>query len=232
MSALVCFAVFLAGVAVCLHMGWALIWAMLLGIAGVRRARPAARVFSADALGLCVGAGAQDVLAARDLCTDRHDYRPLAQRGNHRVVHLPRPADHHAAAVHSGDVRADVLSVVCAGDVLRRGRYGGDHPHGARALGRGEHGRDGRGDRRRGVFRRPLGSPASSSASLVAAATGTKLEENLRAMHRTLAAAAAERGGIRRALPRRHPIAAVDGAMLGELAQAFDLSLWTVLPRC
>ena len=33
MSALVCFAVFLAGVAVCLHMGWALIWAMLLGIA-------------------------------------------------------------------------------------------------------------------------------------------------------------------------------------------------------
>ena len=42
MSALVCFAVFLAGVAVCLHMGWALIWAMLLGIAafgalGLRR---------------------------------------------------------------------------------------------------------------------------------------------------------------------------------------------------
>lgn len=33
-------------------------------------------------------------------------------------------------------------------------------------------------------------------------------------------------------LSAAHPIAAVDGAMLGELAQAFDLSLWTVLPRC
>ena len=31
-------------------------------------------------------------------------------------------------------------------------------------------------------------------------------------------------------LSAAHPIAAVDGAMLGELAQAFDLSLWTVLP--
>ena len=39
MSALVCFAVFLAGVAVCLHMGWALLWAMLLGIAQ-RSAQP------------------------------------------------------------------------------------------------------------------------------------------------------------------------------------------------
>ena len=31
-------------------------------------------------------------------------------------------------------------------------------------------------------------------------------------------------------LSAAHPIAAVDGAMLGELAQVFDLSLWTVLP--
>ena len=73
-------------------------------------------------------------------------------------------------------------------------------------------------------------SPASSSASLVAAATGTKLEENLRAMHRTGWLPLLLSAAVYAVLSAAHPIAAVDGAMLGELAQAFDLSLWTVLP--
>ena len=81
-----------------------------------------------------------------------------------------------------------------------------------------------------GVFFGDRCSPASSSASLVAAATGTKLEENLRAMHRTGWLPLLLSAAVYAVLSAAHPIAAVDGAMLGELAQAFDLSLWTVLP--
>ena len=73
-------------------------------------------------------------------------------------------------------------------------------------------------------------SPASSSATLVAAATGTRLYDNLHLMHRTgwlpylvsLAAYAA--------LSFAHPLSAVDGSVLAELASAFRLSWWTAIP--
>ena len=73
-------------------------------------------------------------------------------------------------------------------------------------------------------------SPASSSAALVAAATGTKLYDNLRLMHRTgwlpylvsLAAYAA--------LSVTHPLSAVEGGVLAELAAAFRLNWWTAIP--
>ena len=73
-------------------------------------------------------------------------------------------------------------------------------------------------------------SPASSSAALVAAATGTHLYDNLHRMHRTgwlpylvsLAAYAA--------LSVTHPLSAVDSSVLSDLSATFRLSWWTVLP--
>ena len=73
-------------------------------------------------------------------------------------------------------------------------------------------------------------SPASSSAALVAAATGTALERNLRRMHRTgwlpylvsLAAYAA--------LSVTHPLAMVDSGVLDQLSGTFSLSWWTAIP--
>ncbi len=73
-------------------------------------------------------------------------------------------------------------------------------------------------------------SPASSSATLVAAATETKLYDNLHMMHRTgwlpylvsLAAYAA--------LSVTHPLSSVDDGMLTALSSAFHLSGWTAVP--
>ena len=70
-------------------------------------------------------------------------------------------------------------------------------------------------------------SPASSSATLVAAATDTKLYDNLHMMHRTgwlpylvsLAAYAA--------LSVTHPLAMVDSGVLDQLSGTFSLSWWT-----
>lgn len=73
-------------------------------------------------------------------------------------------------------------------------------------------------------------SPASSSATLVAAATGTKLYDNLRNMHRTGWLPYLITLGIYAALSVTHPLAALDNAVLAELSSRFDLSLWTVVP--
>lgn len=75
-------------------------------------------------------------------------------------------------------------------------------------------------------------SPASSSATLVAAATDTKLYDNLHMMHRTgwlpylvsLAAYAA--------LSVTHPLAMVDSGVLDQLSGTFSLSWWTAIRRC
>ena len=73
-------------------------------------------------------------------------------------------------------------------------------------------------------------SPASSSATLVAAVTETKLYDNLRAMIRTgwlpLAATIAVYG----VLSAANPIGAVDDTMLQALDRGFRLSWWTLLP--
>ena len=73
-------------------------------------------------------------------------------------------------------------------------------------------------------------SPASSSATLVAAATDTKLYDNLHMMHRTgwlpylvsLAAYAA--------LSVTHPLTMVDSGVLDQLSGTFSLSWWTAIP--
>lgn len=199
MSALVCFAVFLAGVAVCLHMGWALIWAMLLGIAafgalGLRRG------FSLRTLwGFAWGQG-------RKMCSLLVIYVLIGM-----ITALWRSAGTIAWFIYHGlQIITPQLFILVtfaltcflsyalgtsfgvvgtAGIIVmalaRSGGVSTAVTAGAIVAGR---------------ISATAARPRPRAASLVAAATGTKLEENLRAMHRTLAAAAAERGGIRRAL--------------------------------
>lgn len=73
-------------------------------------------------------------------------------------------------------------------------------------------------------------SPASSSAALVAAATETKLYDNLRNMLRTGALPTVVTIGLYAWLSVRNPITAVDGALLDHLRQSAVLSPWTLLP--
>lgn len=73
-------------------------------------------------------------------------------------------------------------------------------------------------------------SPASSSAALVAAATGTKLYDNLKNMHRTGWLPYLITLAVYGVLSVTHPLAALDDSVLAELTAQFDLSLWTALP--
>lgn len=73
-------------------------------------------------------------------------------------------------------------------------------------------------------------SPASSSASLVAAVTGTKLYDNLRAMLKTGVLPLAVTLAAYAVLSARHPIVTVDEAMLDALQSSFRISLWALVP--
>jgi len=73
-------------------------------------------------------------------------------------------------------------------------------------------------------------SPASSSASLVAAVTETELYANLHAMLKTGALPLFVTLAIYTVLSVRHPIVAVDEEMLRALASAFRISIWALLP--
>ena len=166
MGSIVCFALFLGAVGVCLAEGWQLMWAIWAGIAvfavlGLARHVPV-RVMAA-------GAWRQ----GRKMCSVIDIYLLIGA-----ITALWRSA----------------------GTIIA-GAYFGDRC-----------------------------SPASSSAALVAAATGTALERNLRRMHRTgwlpylvsLAAYAA--------LSVTHPLAMVDSGVLDQLSGTFSLSWWTAIP--
>ena len=73
-------------------------------------------------------------------------------------------------------------------------------------------------------------SPASSSASLVAAVTGTELYDNVRLMLRTGLLPLLVTAGLYGALSLRHPLREVDGAALEALSSAFTLTPWAILP--
>ncbi len=73
-------------------------------------------------------------------------------------------------------------------------------------------------------------SPASSSATLVCAATETKLYDNLKMMRRTGWLPLGLTLVVYTVLSRFHPISTVDSALLEELAAQFDLRWWTMLP--
>ena len=74
------------------------------------------------------------------------------------------------------------------------------------------------------------GSPASSSAALVAAETGTKLYDNLRNMLRTGALPVVLTVIVYAVLSVRHPITAVDESLLQALRDSAVISLWALLP--
>ena len=73
-------------------------------------------------------------------------------------------------------------------------------------------------------------SPASSSASLVAAVTETKLYDNLRNMHKTGTLPLLLSIGVYAFLSVRHPIQSVDHGLLEALTEYYDISLWTLAP--
>ena len=73
-------------------------------------------------------------------------------------------------------------------------------------------------------------SPASSSAALVAAETGTQLYDNLRNMFRTGALPVAVTNAVYGVLSVRHPIAAVDESLLQALRDSAVISLWALVP--
>lgn len=81
-----------------------------------------------------------------------------------------------------------------------------------------------------GVYFGDRCSPASSAASLVAAVTDTDLYRNVRQMLRTGMLPAVLTAGAYCLLSLRHPLAAVDGAVLGALEARFVLSWWDLLP--
>lgn len=73
-------------------------------------------------------------------------------------------------------------------------------------------------------------SPASSSAALVAAETETKLYDNLRSMFRTGALPVLLTIAVYAVLSVRHPITAVDEGLLQALRESAVISLWALLP--
>lgn len=81
-----------------------------------------------------------------------------------------------------------------------------------------------------GVYFGDRCSPAASSASLVAAMTGTDLYRNIRQMLRTALIPTLLTAGIYTLLSLRHPLSAVDGTVLSALEARFTMSPWTLLP--
>ncbi len=73
-------------------------------------------------------------------------------------------------------------------------------------------------------------SPASSSATLVAAATETALYDNLRLMHRTGWLPFLLTLAVYGVLSVMNPLSSLDAATLTELSQRFALPLWTAVP--
>lgn len=73
-------------------------------------------------------------------------------------------------------------------------------------------------------------SPASSSASLVAAATDTALYDNLRLMHRAGWLPYLVTLAVYGVLSVLNPLSVLDAATLEELSRRFALPLWTALP--
>ena len=73
-------------------------------------------------------------------------------------------------------------------------------------------------------------SPASSSALLVAATTETKQYDNIRMMHKTGLLPMALSLVFFGVLSWRHPLSVMDDALLTELHGTFSLTLWVVIP--
>lgn len=81
-----------------------------------------------------------------------------------------------------------------------------------------------------GVYFGDRGSPASSSANLVAAVTGTRLYDNVKEMMKTVLLPLALSTVIYAILSVKNPITHVNDAILTALEEDFVINLWPVLP--
>ena len=81
-----------------------------------------------------------------------------------------------------------------------------------------------------GVYFGDRCSPASSSASLVAAVTGTKLYQNVKGMFRTGVIPVAITVAVYTVLSFANPIASVDPALMEAMTKTFSLSWPVILP--
>lgn len=229
MGSIVCFALFLGAVGVCLAEGWQLMWAIWAGIAvfavlGLARHVPV-RVMAAGAwrqgrkmcsvidIYLLIGAITALWRSAGTIgFFIYHGLQIITPQMFLLVAFLLTSFISYALGTSFGVVgtvgvilmalarSGGVDAAVTAGTIIA-GAYFGDRC-----------------------------SPASSSAALVAAATGTALERNLRRMHRTGWLPYAVSLAVYAALSVTHPLAAVDGQVLTTLAETYRLGWWTALP--
>ncbi|MEG0830589.1 MAG: Na+/H+ antiporter NhaC family protein [Anaerovoracaceae bacterium] len=81
-----------------------------------------------------------------------------------------------------------------------------------------------------GVYFGDRGSPASSSANLVAAITHTKLYDNVKIMMKTGLIPLIVSGGIYFVLSLQNPITHVDQTILSSLDREFTINVWLILP--
>lgn len=229
MGSIVCFALFLGAVGVCLAEGWQLMWAIWAGIAvfavlGLARHVPV-RVMAAGAwrqgrkmcsvidIYLLIGAITALWRSAGTIgFFIYHGLQIITPQMFLLVAFLLTSFISYALGTSFGVVgtvgvilmalarSGGVDAAVTAGTIIA-GAYFGDRC-----------------------------SPASSSAALVAAATGTVLERNLRRMHRTGWLPYVVSLAVYAALSVTHPLAAVDGQVLTTLAETYRLGWWTALP--
>ena len=229
MGTLVCFALFLGAVGVCLALDWQLTWAVWLGIAvfavlGLRRGVPVKRMAeSAWAQGkkMCAVIGIYLLIGSitalwRSAGTIAffiyYGLQIITPQLFLLVAFLLTSLISYALGTSFGVVgtvgvillalaRSGGVDTAMAAGTILAGAYFGDRC-----------------------------SPASSSAALVAAATGTKLYDNLRRMHRTGWLPYLVSLAVYGALSVTHPLAAVDAAVLDQLSAAYRLAWWTALP--
>lgn len=229
MGAIVCFALFLGAVGACLALGRQLMWAVWLGIAAfavlglTRRVPVKAMAAGAWAQGrkMCAVIGIYVLIGAitalwRSAGTIAffiyHGLQIITPQLFLLVAFLLTSFISYALGTSFGVIgtvgvilmalaRSGGVDAAMAAGTIIAGAYFGDRC-----------------------------SPASSSAALVAAATGTALYDNLRRMHRTGWLPYLVSLAVYAALSVTHPLAAVDAGVLAELAAAYRLDWWTVLP--
>ena len=229
MSTVLCFAVFLAAMVVCVILGWSGIWALWLGIV----------LFAI--LGLCRGLTMKELW--RYAWSEGKKLLPLLVfflligcttglwRSSGTIawfiyygVQVIRPHLFILVAFLLTCLLSYALGtsfgvVGTAGVILMvLGRSGGvSIPAAAGTI-------------LAGAFFGDRCSPASSSALLVAAVTETRQYDNLKMMHKTGLLPTALSLLFFGILSWRHPLHVMDSALLADLHDTFSLTLWVVIP--
>lgn len=225
----VCFALFLAAMAVCLVMGWSFLWALLLGLAlftlhGRKQGHSLQTMWGMAwsegrkvliVLRIFVFIGAITALwrsGGTIVFFIYYGVQAISPKLFVLVAFLLTALIAYALGTSFGVIgtagivlmalaRSGGVSEAVAAGAILSGAYFGDRC-----------------------------SPASSSAALVAAETGTKLYDNLRNMLRTGALPVVLTVIGYAVLSVRHPITAVDESLLQALRDSAVISLWALLP--